>query len=102
MVAYTDVPAVNALYEEQGRLTQGIALIDAGGKVQMFTIAPPPYDAASPPPTPTMMMMSVSVNTIDPSPALMASARDAMVARSNAITAELAALGVTEAPPAAI
>jgi hypothetical protein len=102
MVAYTDVPTANMLYEEQGRLTQGIALIDAGGKVQMFTVSPPPYDAASPPPTPTMMMMSVSINTIDPPASLMASVRDEMVTRSNAITAELAALGVTESPPAVI
>jgi hypothetical protein len=100
MTVYSDVPAANMLYDEQERINQGIALVDGGGLLSTFTILPPPADPMAPM-TPNMMM-SVMLQAVAPSPALMQAIRDAMVTRSVAITAELAALGVTETPPAAL
>jgi hypothetical protein len=96
MVAYTDVPAANALVEEQAKINQGIALVDAGGKISSFTIIPPLPDPGSPPGVP---MMSATLSAVDPSLSFMQSVRDAMVARSAEIDDELAALGVDPAPP---
>jgi hypothetical protein len=103
MVAYSDVPAVNMLYEEQARIDAGIALLDAGGLVSSFTVAPPPYVPPAPGdpiPLPPPMMMSQTIATIAPPAELMTAARSAMLARHNAITTELTALGVSAAPPA--
>lgn len=96
MVAYTDLPAANALYDEQERINQGITLVDAGGLLASFTILPPSPDPENPS---SAMMMSVLLQAINPTPALMQAVRDAMVARSADITTELLALGVTDPPP---
>jgi len=97
MVAYSDVPAVNMLYQEQEQITMAINMLDAGGKVTNFTVSPPPQD-------PGVMgmpiMMQVMIATIDPSPDLMAQARAALITRQNEIITELAAMGVTDSPPA--
>lgn len=101
MVAYSDVPAINTLYQEQSTLNTGIALVDAGGTVSSFTLIPPPPD----PGQVGVMMMSATVGTIDPTLQLMTAIRDAMVRRNAEIDAELLALGVepaagpTSAPP---
>jgi len=97
MVAYNDVPQVNLLYQEQARIDQAITMLDTGGTVNSFNVAPPPPD-------PEVMMgqqpmAAVMIETAAPSPALLAEARAALVARHNAITDELIALGVTASPP---
>ena len=97
MVAYSDVPAVNMLYQEQEQVSQAITMIDDGGKVTNFTVSPKPADPAAMGGT---MHMAVMISTSDPPVELMAQARAALVARQNAILTELAALGVTDNPPA--
>ena len=105
MVAYTDISKVSSLCEEQARIANGIAALDAGGTVSSFTVSAPPYVPPAPGepmsmPPPMMMMMMSSIPTIAPPAELMAAARSAMLARHNEITAELTTLGVSEAPPA--
>jgi hypothetical protein len=95
MVAYSDVPAMNALYQEQEQISHAIMMIDDGGKVSNFTVSPKPSD-------PAMMggpvYMAVMIAVPDPPVELMAQARAALVVRQNAIIAELTALGVTDGP----
>jgi hypothetical protein len=98
MVAYNDVPAVNILYMEQANIDNAINLLDNNGTITNFTVSPaPPDPGVMGAPMPSM---PVSISTIAPSAALMAEARAALVARHDAITAELAALGVTDSPAA--
>jgi len=97
MVAYTDVPAVNALYMEQEVVTSAITMIDAGGKVTSFTISPVPPD---PEMLATMPAMPAMIAIPDAQPELIDQARAALVIRQNEIVAELTALGITEGPPA--
>jgi hypothetical protein len=101
MVAYTDVPAANALYEEQERVNQALTLLDSGGSVSAFTVIPPPPAPPDPlnPPTTMTMMLPVMLQTVQPTPEMIAVIRDAIVARSAAITTQLLALGVTDPPP---
>jgi hypothetical protein len=98
MVAYTDVPAVNSLYQEQEQVSMAISAIDAGGKVSNFTVMPPLPEPGAAMGMPIMMPVMITVP--DPPPSLMDQARAALVIRQNAIVAELTALGVTESPAA--
>jgi hypothetical protein len=100
MVAYTDVPAVNALYMEQEQINQAIMMIDDGGRVLNFTIGPKLPDVSETMPPGVPPYMPVMIVTRDPPDTLMAQARAALVLRQNEIVAELAALGVTEGPVA--
>lgn len=98
MTAYSDLPQVNALYEEQDKITRAMAILDNGGTVGMFTCVPPPF---VPPPQgeiPATYTPPVQVTTVAPSPALITEVRNAMLARYDAITSELSALGVSGAP----
>jgi len=95
MVAYSDVPAVNALYQEQEQISHAIAMIDDGGKVTNFTVSQKPLDPLA---MGGMMHMPVTIATSDPPAELMAQARAALVARQGAILTELAGLGVTDSP----
>ena len=103
MTDYSDVEKANTLVLEQSRIASGVAMLDANGTIASFTVAPPPVTATpvSPPsqPMPMATIMPVSIQTVDPSPELVAAARAAMVQRHNAISAELETLGVTGAPP---
>lgn len=99
MVAYSDVPAVNVLYQEQEQVSMAISAIDAGGKVSNFTVSPPMPEPGAPMGM-MPMMMPVMISVPDPPAALMQQARAALVIRQNAIVAELTALGVTEGPAA--
>lgn len=101
MTAYVDVLQANRLIEEQARLAVGIAMIDEGGTVSSFTIAPKPADPVVTPRAPPSVQATtpIAVMTIDPPPELMAEARAAMVKRHNEILAELGTFGVTGAPP---
>lgn len=92
MVEYTDIPAVNALYEEQARINQGIAIIDAGGTVSSFTLIPAPPSTSNPNPS---MLISTTIGAVDPSLEFLASVRKAMVDRNAVITQELTDLGVS-------
>jgi hypothetical protein len=96
MVAYSDVPAVNLLYQEQATIDRAIELIDNGGVISNFTVSPLPPDPGA---MGAAMQMPAMISTVNPTPELMADARVALVERHNAIAAELMALGVTETPP---
>lgn len=99
MVDYNDIPQANALHSEQALISQGVAIIDGGGSVSSFTLSPAqmPLDPFTPP---SQTVMAVFLQTINPTPAMMASIRAALVERSAEIDAELAALGVTNPPEA--
>lgn len=102
MVAYTDLPAATALYDEQERINQALILIDAGGTISSFTIIPPPPlppDPMNPPTSYMMTMQPVMLSTVAPTPEMLQVTRDAIVARSAQITTDLLALGVTDPPP---
>jgi hypothetical protein len=96
VVAYSDVPAVNTLYQEQAVISNGIAILDAGGTVGAFTVIP-----ATPIPDGTPAL-SAMITTIVPSSEMITAVRAAMVTRYNQITEELIALGVTTTPPSTI
>jgi hypothetical protein len=100
MTDYSDVPQVNALYQEQQQVESAIGMLDDGGTVTDFTVAPPvvPPDPDHPPSGPTPM--PVRIMLAEPaSPELVAQARSELVQRSAAITKELEGLGVTDIPP---
>ena len=97
MVAYTYITQVNMLYNEQSAIDAGIEMLDNGGKVSAFTVSPPYPD---PNVMGMPMMMPVQLSTVAPSEAMTLEVRAAMVTRHNEIAAELAALGVTDTPPA--
>jgi hypothetical protein len=159
MTEYSDVPQVNALYQESENVNTAIAMIDAGGTMTNFTVGParPPEIAPAPGPAPSGAtgagpqgpiagpgpigqpmgpgpvgpgpmgppggpparpmpsgywpalgpmdaptgppVMPVNITVPDQiTPELAASIRQALVDRSTAINAELAALGVTNPP----
>lgn len=99
MTDYSTIPEVNALYMASEQCGQAIAMIDAGGNMSNFTIAPAPPDPDAPP---APLVMASTIAAPPPTdPALMADLRKWLVERQNAIMAELAALGVVETPPAA-
>lgn len=96
MTNYADQPKINELYAENEKIGQAVAIIDAGGSMSEFTVTPPPPPEGEIMPA-TMMPQSIFVSGVSP-PALMADLRAVLMARSTAIEAELAALGVTGAP----
>jgi hypothetical protein len=97
MTTYNDVPQVTMLHAEQERVTQAIEMLESGGTMPSFAIAPPPpppYEPGTPPP---MIMMPVTItvpNVIDQA------LRDQLLVTLNTRQAELAQqladLGVTD------
>jgi hypothetical protein len=102
MTEYADVSKANTLIEEQTRIADAIQILDDGGTVVTFTVAPaplpPPVEGQPPPSLPPKM--PITIQTIDPAQALLDQARVAMVVRHDAITTELEGMGVTGSPPA--
>jgi hypothetical protein len=96
MTDYSDIPQVNALYQEQQQVQQAITLIDMGGTLSNFIIVPPPYDPDNPTST-TLMGVSITLNK-PAVPDTMVSIREQLVIRDNDIDDQLAALGVTNPP----
>lgn len=105
MTNYTDVPQVNALYQEQQQVQTAISHIDNGGTLTAFTIAPPappPYDPANsvpPPLSPTMQMDVRIINIGTVTPETMTALRAQLVERDGEITQNLTDLGVGPQPP---
>jgi hypothetical protein len=97
MTEYSNVPQVNALYQESQVVANAIRLIDQGGTLASFTISPPPNQGGPPA---GGMMMAVSISTTSPSsPALMSEIRKSLVDREGEIAKQLEDLGVTAQPP---
>ena len=104
MTDYADLDQVNRLYAENENVNAAIDLIDnGGGWVSAFSVAPAPPVAAregDPIMTPAVPYMTIGLSIPPPGdPALTPAVRTALVNRSAAIMAELAALGVTDTPP---
>jgi len=101
MTEYSDLAQVQALYAEQQQIGTAIGMIDAGGTLLSFLIAgppPPPYDPDSTtPPVMPQPPVNITITGAVP-PKLMAALRTQLVTRSDAISEELAALGVSDAP----
>src|SRR5215468_3428168 len=96
MTEYTDVPQVSELYLEQQHVRAAIQLIDAGGTLTYLTISPPP-----PPEGEAATVMPIGLQVTGPvQQSTMDAIRAQLVTRDAAITAELTALGVINAPPA--
>lgn len=103
MTDYSNVPQTNALYTEQQQVRAAMTYLTNGGVMSSMTIGPPPippYDPNNPVPTPQMMGMAVTIVLPTPTdPDLINAAMAALQARDDAITQELADLGVTNTPP---
>jgi hypothetical protein len=101
MTDYNDLAKINQLYAEQQQIAAAIAIIDADGTLSSFVVTappPPPYDPDDPNP-PRMPAPPVSIIVAgDVPPELMAALRAQLVQRSDAISAELADLGVDDTP----
>jgi hypothetical protein len=101
MTEYSDLAQVQKLYAEQQQVEAAIGIIDAGGTLTSYVVTappPPPYDPDSDTP-PVMPQPPVSITvTGEVAPELMAALRAQLITRSNAISDELAALGVADAP----
>jgi hypothetical protein len=98
---YTDVPQINALYQEQQQVQTAIGHIDNGGMLTAFTIAPPPpppYDPMNPTPPPMMQMDVRIINIGTVAPETMAALRAQLVERDGEITQNLTDLGVGPQP----
>jgi len=99
MTDYSSIPQVNALYNEQQQVQNAITMIDTGGTLISFVIAPPPPVAGAPPPT--TVMMASQITLVNPAaPETMTAIREQLVLRDAEITDQLVELGVTDGPPA--
>src|SRR5262245_14963757 len=90
MTIYSDVPQAQALISEQNQITQVIANLDAGGAIIALTVGPGEaggLNASATLPGPT-------------APGAAAATRGMLTLRYNELTDQLAALGVTDLPPA--
>jgi len=91
MTAYSDVPQINALYQQRELITRAIAMLDDGGSMTNMTIRPRPDES--------MTMMSVMIAIPPPTPPdTVANIRAVLVTMQSDIDSQLAALGVTDAP----
>lgn len=95
MTDYTKVPEANALYQQREVVTNAVAMLDAGGSVSSLSIAPAPDT----PPGPGIMSSAIAVPAPTP-PDLVAEVRAWLIERESELDAELAALGITNPPPA--
>ena len=99
MTDYTDLPQVNALYYEQQEVQRAILEIDNGGTISHFTVTPKPMQVGPTTVSTTPSGAPVRITLPGPAdPTFVAEARAALVTRDNAITTELATLGVTNTP----
>ena len=90
MSSYNDTQEINKLYQEQTQIINAITILDNGGTVTSFVIASKDFM--------TSPMMAVSINTIEPSQTTLDTIYGELIDRHNAISQELEALGVTDAP----
>lgn len=90
MSAYDDQPQIQALYAEQALISQALAILEDGGTVSRYTVAPAPPQPGE---------MSVIITTVDPGQNLIAGIHSNLVQRYNTINQELRNLGVTGGPP---
>ena len=96
MTEYADVPLVNQLYVENQNVQNGIDLLNAGGTMSSFTLVAP-----SNPPPGSPLMMGATIQVTGPmSPELTAALVATLEAKQMQIMEQLAALGVTDPPPA--
>jgi hypothetical protein len=95
MTDYADVPAANALHAESEQVGRALAMLNGGGTMVQFTVAPTPPAPGMMPPT----QMPVSITA--PAGTVTQAMIDDLVAwltiRQSDLTAQLAALGVTSA-----
>lgn len=101
MTDYNSVPDVSSLYAENERVNQAIANIDAGATATQFTIGMPPVTAPASGETPLALQVPINIYIPPPGPGdqLMRDLRAWLVTRSTDLMNQLAALGVTDAPP---
>jgi hypothetical protein len=96
MTDYTDVPAVNDLYNQRQLVDAAITMLDNGGNMTFFTI-----EQASPPEgvTPTTTTAPARVTMPPPTPPnTVATIRAWLIQRQSDIDSQLAALGVVNPP----
>jgi hypothetical protein len=99
MTEYTDVAQANLLISEQQQVRRAIGIIDDGGTLTSITVAPLPPTPGLPPSPNSVSAIGIQLPDISP-PETMAAVRERLVERDDAITQQLADLGVTTAPPA--
>ena len=97
MTDYSDIPAVTTLHGEAERTQQALDMLNAGGTMTNFTIAPPPASGGVPPPS---GMMAVQIQVTEPLSAEMITAlNDWLTTRLANIIDELATYDVGPPPP---
>jgi hypothetical protein len=96
MTAFTDVPAVNDLYNQRQLVDAAITMLDNGGNMTFFTIEQPPSPGGTPPAT-TMAPARVTMPPPTP-PDTVTNIRAWLVQRQADIDSQLAALGVVNPP----
>jgi hypothetical protein len=99
MTEYTNVPQANLLINEQQQVRRAISIIDEGGTLTSVTVAPLPPTPGLPPSPNAVNAIGIQLPDISP-PETMAAVRARLVERDDAITQQLADLGVTSSPPA--
>lgn len=92
MTEYTDVPQVQALYDEQARINRALDILDNyGGTIPAYTVSPTTGGVDVP--------IGVQITTVDPGQSLVSGVRSSLIQRNNQINKELRDLGVTNVPP---
>jgi hypothetical protein len=95
MTDYTDVPQASGLHQSRQNVTAAITLIDGGGIINNFSVAPQPTTGVPV----TNVGGAINILVPDASAELMTAARDWLVQRQADLDGQLAALGVTNPPP---
>lgn len=114
MTEYTDIPLISDLYVEQQQVQTAIYNLESSGAIINMTVAPPsdpsipppapmgssndPFEVPSEPPVPMATVSVIIALNLPNPPDLVASAITALKARDDAITAELASMGVINTP----
>jgi hypothetical protein len=95
MTDYSDIPQVNALYQEQEQVQSAIDYLTNGGGITMMTVSPPPAIAGISP----MMQMAVNIQLALPNPqSLIDQALSTLQQRQSDINDQLTALDITNTP----
>ena len=98
MVDLTDIPQATALVNEKQSITVALDNLERGGRIVAMTIAPPqpePQEGQPPMPLTPMMGAMVPTQSIEYPAQMITSIKAALSARRDAITKELAEMGVT-------
>lgn len=100
MTDYADVPTITTLHQESQNIQNALNLLNAGGTMSNFTVAPPPPPTDGSGIPSSTMYMSVNISVPGPiSPDMTQALIDTLTTRQAEVVSELADLGVGPPPP---